>query len=192
MLVQHYALNADTHQPLSKRVKGLVFVAGFGSDNFVLGIRSVLSVLRHNFLGTLWSLIRLNAKYVTGINMQASRQLMFLPGTTKTNMAGEGAEAVESCLSRCSPLESGIVLLDWLRTVLVSAHATTPSALQLPALSVIPARDELLLPWTQRAQAAFWRSEVLLVPDQGHFVGDPGWEHTYGEPLGRWLERKFS
>lgn len=107
MLVQHYALNADTHQPLSKRVKGLVFVAGFGSDNFVLGIRSVLSVLRHNFLGTLWSLIRLNAKYVTGINMQASRQLMFLPGTTKTNMAGEGAEAVESCLSRCSPLESG-------------------------------------------------------------------------------------
>ncbi len=65
---------------------------------------------------------------------------------------------------------------------------TTATQTARTSLSDIPALDELVPTWSQRAPV--WGSEVLLVDGPGRrMLGDPGWEEAFGTPLAAWLAK---
>ncbi len=64
-----------------------------------------------------------------------------------------------------------------------------PKPLQIPSLAVFPEEDVLYRKihsdWIQNHH----KSKLLVVANQAHCLGDPGWEETCALPLANWLNQ---
>lgn len=127
MLVSHFLLNDNPDIAEEKRAKGAVFAGTYAAHDLDTIMRTTQSTLNASLVGSLWGALRFNLRHVLGIDANTTKQLLFapgqlfylamgcpvltdvmvLPGTTSTNIAGDGQEDLDTYLNRLDNVESG-------------------------------------------------------------------------------------
>jgi non-heme chloroperoxidase len=190
--IQYYLLNRQQEMPAHTHAKAAVFLGAVSGHSIMDMLKFTVHAAMDNPQAFGRMLAEFNSANVIGhtFDLMHAKKTMFAPGTTHTNLAGEGDETLEAYLARLSPVESGSVLVDVFSHLLFKGgNKATPEQLNVPTLTVTAEHDGIVPAFVTESITKYWQSDSVVITGQGHCFGDPGWEEAVPGPLADWLDK---